>query len=61
MSTDAFSTYPIPDLLHLWDRDKLTTEQAIGQLLQHLADLAKRLAEVERRLEQLAEAVNRKP
>jgi hypothetical protein len=58
MATPSFSTYPIADLLHLWDKDKLTSEQTIGHLLQHVHELTQRLAEVERRLEQ---ATNRKP
>lgn len=52
------STYPVSELLHLWDKGKLTPEQAIGHLLQHLFDLAQRLAEVERHLRRLDQAAN---
>jgi hypothetical protein len=34
-----------------WTADKLTTEQAIGQLIQQLQQLSDRVGEVERRLE----------
>ena len=55
MPTHSMSTYPVADLLHLWEREKLTADQAIGHLLQHLHDLAQRLAEAERRLEQVTD------
>jgi hypothetical protein len=31
--------YPIEELLNRWAREELTVEQAIGQILQHLARL----------------------
>ena len=42
------STYPPERLLDLWSRGELTTEQAIGHILQHLLDHDKRLAAYER-------------
>ena len=47
------ATYTPPDLLHKWQQNDLTPEQAIGQLLQHLVEQGQRLNEVERRLRQL--------
>lgn len=55
------STYPASDLLHLWDRSKLTPEQTIGHLLQHVAELTRRLAEVESHLRRLEQTVQPKP
>ena len=46
------STYPIDELLHLWKVGKLTPEQAIGHLLQHVEALTKQLVDHERRLRQ---------
>ena len=47
------ATYTPPDLLHKWQQNDLTPEQAIGQLVQHLLAQEQRLSEVERRLHQL--------
>ena len=47
------STYSIDELLHLWKVGRLTPEQTIGHLLQHIAALSKQAAEQERRLRQL--------
>jgi len=49
----ALSTYSLPDLLKQWEYEKLTVEQMIGQLLQHLLALLQHLAEVEKRLRHL--------
>lgn len=35
----SMSTYSLEKLLHLWRREELTVEQAVGHLLQHLAAL----------------------
>ena len=40
--------YPLPEIIRLWEQDRLTPEQAIGQILQHLQSLAERLAALER-------------
>ena len=48
--------YTDQDLLQKWSLGELTTEQAIGQLLQHLQQTRQKLTELERRtrhLEQL--------
>ena len=36
-------THPLKLLLKLWQRGELTVEQAIGQIIQHLIALEKRL------------------
>ncbi len=43
--------YDLPELIKRWEREQLTTEQAIGQILLWLAVLAEQLMklEVERR------------
>jgi hypothetical protein len=46
------STHPVPELLQRWAKGELTSEQAIGHLLQHLLGLSQRLSEVEKRLRQ---------
>ena len=49
----SLSIYTLPDLLKQWEYEKLTVEQMIGQLLQHLLALLQRLAELEKRLRHL--------
>ena len=44
------SAYPLETLLRQWARGDLSTEQAIGQILQVLAKLQDRIQEVENRL-----------
>ncbi len=41
--------YTLDELIALWKREKLTTEQVIGQMLQVLKEQEGRLSEVERR------------
>ena len=43
------SRYNLQELVSLWARDRLTTEQAIGQVLLHIEYLSKRVSEVEKR------------
>lgn len=40
----CMSMYPIKELLSLWAQGKLLTEQAIGQIMQHILNLSTRLA-----------------
>ena len=47
------STYSLPELLQQWIQGNLTTEQAVGHVLQNLLTLAQRLTELEKRLRQL--------
>jgi hypothetical protein len=42
--------YPLRELLSLWQRERLTVEQIIGQILQHLLALEKQLGDLKRRL-----------
>lgn len=39
--------YPINELVKRWEREDLTTEQAVGQLLLWLSHLSKRIAKLE--------------
>jgi hypothetical protein len=39
--------YPITELIKKWEREEITVEQAIGQLLLWLATLVERLAKLE--------------
>ena len=41
------SRYDFDQLIKRWGQDKLTTEQAIGQILQHLQGIVERLGKVE--------------
>jgi hypothetical protein len=41
--------YNIDELITLWEREKLTTEQAVGQILLILGSLSQRIRELERR------------
>jgi hypothetical protein len=43
--------YTLNELIELWKREKLTTEQVIGQMLQVLREQEGRLSEVERSVE----------
>jgi hypothetical protein len=47
---DPVSAYPLETLLRQWARGDLTTEQAIGQILQILAKLHEKVRVVENRL-----------
>jgi hypothetical protein len=39
--------YPVTELVRKWEREELTVEQAIGQLLLWLVDLVEGLAKLE--------------
>ncbi len=43
------ASYPLSELLSLWQREHLTVEQIIGQILQHLIAQEKQLDELKRR------------
>ena len=47
------SKYEVNTILSMWAQDKLTVEQAVGQILQHLQALLGRLGQVEKQVEQL--------
>ena len=42
-------SYNLDELITLWERDKLTTEQAVGQILLKLRSLSQQIRELERR------------
>jgi hypothetical protein len=42
------SNYNLDELITRWEHEKVTTEQAIGQVLQMLRSLAERVEELER-------------
>ena len=39
--------YLLPELIKRWEREELTAEQAVGQMLLWLTDLAKRVRQLE--------------
>ena len=39
--------YPLTELVKRWEREQLTTEQAVGQILMWLIHLSKRIAKLE--------------
>ena len=41
--------YNLDELITRWEREKLTTEQAVGQILLILRSLSERMRELERR------------
>ena len=43
------SHYTLDELIERWKREQLTTEQAIGQILQLLKELERRMKEAARR------------
>ena len=43
-------TYGLENVIRMWDVGKLTSEQAIGQLLQLIREDRERMNEIERRL-----------
>lgn len=43
------STYDLQDLIHLWETERITLEQALGQILLHLQALLERLEALEQR------------
>jgi hypothetical protein len=50
------STYSIGTLLQLWRQNEITTEQAMGYTLQHIATLTERQSELEKRCRQLEQS-----
>lgn len=52
-------TYGLEGVLQAWEREHLTSEQAIGQILLLLQELEERLRRLERRLERYVERARR--
>jgi hypothetical protein len=53
------SAYKLDDVIQKWSAGKLTTEQAIGQILQLIQERDKRLQELEGRVSALRRGQNR--
>jgi hypothetical protein len=52
-------TYGLEGVVRAWEREQLTTEQAIGQILLLLQEIEERIRRVEYRLERYAERIHR--
>lgn len=52
-------TYGLEGVIQAWEREQLTTEQAIGQILLLLQELEERIHRIERRLERYVGRVRR--
>jgi hypothetical protein len=52
-------TYGLEGVIQAWEREQLTTEQAVGQILLLLQELEGRLRRIEQRLEKYLERVRR--
>jgi hypothetical protein len=52
-------TYGLEGVIRAWEREQLTTEQAIGQILLLLQELEERMHRIERRLERYVGRVHR--
>jgi len=52
-------TYGLESVIRAWEREQLTAEQAIGQILLLLQELEERLHTLERRLERYVERAQR--
>ncbi|MCI0395596.1 MAG: hypothetical protein L0332_01980 [Chloroflexi bacterium] len=46
-------SYNLPEIIQMWEHDKLTTEQAVGQLLLQLQELAERVGQLEQRVAEI--------
>jgi len=52
------SAYKLEELMRLWAASKVTTEQAIGQILQLIKERDERLQELEGRVSALRQALH---
>jgi hypothetical protein len=52
-------TYGLEGVIRAWEREQLTTEQAIGQILLLLQELEERMHRIERHLERYVGRVRR--
>jgi len=52
-------TYGLEGVIQAWEREQLTIEQVIGQILLLLKELVERLGRIELRLERHAERARR--
>lgn len=56
-SSLPMSTYSLEKLLQLWRREKLTVEQTVGHLLQHLATLETQSHALQKQVQSLQQAI----
>ena len=47
---DQVGTYPLETIIREWKNGKLTTEQAVGQILLLIQEMKERMADIEARL-----------
>jgi hypothetical protein len=47
MEASVMKKYPLEDLVKRWEREELTLEQAVGQILLWLLNLAERVTKLE--------------
>jgi hypothetical protein len=52
-------TYGLDGVIQAWEREQLTTEQAIGQILLLLKELEERIRGLERRLDRYVKRMRR--
>jgi hypothetical protein len=53
------SAYELSEVIQAWEQERITTEQAIGQILLLLREMRERICNVEHRVERYAEHVRR--
>lgn len=54
-------TYGLEGVIRAWELEKLTTEQAIGQILQLIAEIEERLRDLERKYARINRMSSRIP
>lgn len=52
-------SYRLQEVIKMWEQDKLTVEQVVGQLLLHLEQLSERVGAVEKRVRRLPQEGDR--
>ena len=52
------SKYDLNQLITMWQKENITSEQTIGQLLLHLQALSERIGELEIRLEKIRQQIS---
>ncbi|MBN1995533.1 MAG: hypothetical protein JW953_22790 [Anaerolineae bacterium] len=53
--------YDLPELIKRWEREQITTEQAVGQILLWLEFLVKRVARLEANQQKLIKSNEHRP
>ena len=52
--TKSMTTYPVKDLMNQWETERLTMEQIIGHILQHISALEEQIKDLQRQLYKLS-------